>query len=254
MTHWTERLFKEQSDRYVEFFEQRFDAADAQVEAVLDLVAAEYDADPDSVLDLACGAGRHVVSFADQGLDAEGLDFSEPFVQRAREYASERGVSDRTTVREHDLRDLAEWTGSYDLVTSFWNSLGYYDRETDERMLANARRLLGENGVLVVEASNRDFYLANLERASVSEDDELLVERRDYDPETARFRTQLDRFSVTEEGYDHEYTMEWENRIYAPVVLRELCEDAGFSDVRLFGGFDGSVVSMDSDTVVVLAQ
>lgn len=160
MTHWTERLFKEQSDQYVEFFERRFGAADAQVDAVIDLVATEYDADPDSVLDLACGAGRHVVSFADRGLDAEGLDFSEPFVERAREYARERGVADRTTLREHDLREIDEVTGSYDLVTSFWNSLGYYDRATDERMLANARRLLTEDGVLVVEASNRDFYSA----------------------------------------------------------------------------------------------
>ncbi len=254
MTHWTERLFKEQSDQYVEFFERRFGAADAQVDAVIDLVATEYDADPDSVLDLACGAGRHVVSFADRGLDAEGLDFSEPFVERAREYARERGVADRTTLRKHDLREIDEVTGSYDLVTSFWNSLGYYDRATDERMLANARRLLTADGVLVVEASNRDFYLANLERSSVSENEVLFVERREYDPQTGRFHTQLDRFEVTEGGYDHEYSMEWENRIYAPVTLRELCEDAGFADVSLLGGFDGSAVTMDSDTVVVLAR
>ena len=254
MTHWTERLFKEQSDQYMEFFERRFDAAETQAEAVLDLVAMEYDADPQSVLDLACGAGRHVVSFADRGLDAEGIDFSEPFLERAREYARERGVTERTAFHNHDLRELDDWAGEYDLATSFWNSLGYYDRETDQQLLANARRLLADDGVLVVEASNRDFYLANLERSSVSEDDHLFVERRDYDPETGRFHTQLDRFAVLDQGYDHEYTMEWENRIYAPVGLRELCEDAGFEDVRLFGGFDGSRVTIDSDTVVVLAQ
>ena len=33
------------------------------------------------------------------------------------------------------MRELDEVTGSYDLVTSFWNSLGYYDRATDERVL-----------------------------------------------------------------------------------------------------------------------
>ena len=32
------------------------------------------------------------------------------------------------------MRELDEVTGSYDLVTSFWNSLGYYDRATDERV------------------------------------------------------------------------------------------------------------------------
>ena len=33
------------------------------------------------------------------------------------------------------MRELDELTGSYDLVTSFWNSLGYYDRATGERVL-----------------------------------------------------------------------------------------------------------------------
>jgi SAM-dependent methyltransferase len=254
MTHWTETLFREQADQYVDFFEQRFEAADAQAEALLDLVATEYDADPETALDLACGTGRHVFAFADRGLDAEGIDFSEPFVERARAAARERDLTGSAAFHEHDLRELEEWTGTYDLVTIFWNSLGYYDRETDERMLANARRLLSAEGVLVVEVSNKDSYLANFEPASVSENGHLVVERRDYDVETGRFHTTLDRFDATGEGYDHEYSMEWENRIYAPAVLRELCEDAGFEDVRLFGGFDGRSPSLDSDTVVVLAQ
>jgi len=254
MTHWTETLFKEQADHYVDFFEQRFAAADAQAEAVLDLVGMEYDADPETVLDLACGTGRHVFAFADRGLDAEGLDFSEPFVERARATAAEQDPAGSVAFHEHDLPELDEWMGSYDLVTSFWNSLGYYDRETDERMLANARRLLADDGVLVVEASNKDCYLANLEPASVSENGLLFVERRDYDVETGRFHTKLDRFDGTGEGYEHEYSMEWENRIYAPAVLRELCEDAGFDDVRLFGGFDGGAVTLDTDSVVLLAQ
>jgi SAM-dependent methyltransferase len=254
MTHWTETLFKEQADHYVDFFEQRFQAADAQAEALLDLVTSEYGIEPETALDLACGTGRHVFAFADRGLDAEGIDFSEPFVERARAATVEQDLVGSVAFHEHDLRELDEWTGNYDLVTSFWNSLGYYDRETDERMLANARRLLSDDGVLVVEASNKDCYLANLEPASVSENGLLFVERRDYDVETGRFHTKLDRFDGTGEGYEHEYSMEWENRIYAPAVLRELCEDAGFDDVRLFGGFDGGAVTLDTDSVVLLAQ
>jgi len=254
MTHWTETLFREQADRYVDFFEQRFEAADEQAEALLALVATEYDADPKTALDLACGTGRHVFAFADRGVDAEGLDFSESFVERARATAAERDLPGSVAFHEHDLRELDEWTGSYDLVTSFWNSLGYYDRETDERILANAHRLLSEEGVLVIETSNKHSDLRDFEPASVSENNRLFVERRDYDVETGRFHTTLDRFDATGEGYEYEYSMEWENRIYAPAVLRELCEDAGFDDVRLFGGFDGETVTLDSDSVVVLAQ
>ena len=254
MTHWTETLFREQADLYVPFFEERFDAAEEQANRLLDLLATEFDADPETALDVACGAGRHVIAFAERGLDAEGLDFSERFLEEARERVRERGLADSAAFRHHDMRELDELTGSYDLVTSFWNSLGYYDRATDEWVLAEARRLLSERGVLAIEASNRDFYLANFEESSVDESDgRLTVERREYDVTTGRFHTQLDVFDAGE-GYEHDCSMEWENRIYAPAALRELCEDAGFEEVRLSGGFDGAELTMESDTVVVLAR
>ena len=51
---------------------------------------------------------------------------------------------------------------------------------------------------------------------------------------TGRFHTQLDVFDAGE-GYEHDCSMEWENRIYAPAVLRELCEDAGSEEGRQIG-------------------
>jgi len=254
MTHWTETLFREQADLYVPFFEERFDAAEEQADRLLDLLAAEFDADPETALDVACGAGRHVLAFADRGLDAEGLDFSGRFLEEARERARERGLSDDTAFRHHDMRELDELTGSYDLVTSFWNSLGYYDRETDERILAEARRLLSEDGVLAVELGNKDHYVANFEGSVAHEDDgRLHVQRREYDVATGRFHTQLDLFDA-EGGYEYVDRMEWENRVYAPPTLRDMCLDAGFVDVSLFGGFDGAALTVDSDTVALLAR
>lgn len=255
MSHWAETLFKEQAERYAQFFEERFEAGDREAEQILELVEAEYDAAPGIVLDLACGTGRHVVGFADRGLDADGVDFSTAFVERAREHAEERGVTDRTTFRVHDVRELGDWTGSYDLVTSFWNSLGYYGRETDERILADANRLLSDDGVLAIELGNRDFYLANFAESSVDEGDEhLSVERREYDVETGRFRTRLDLFDVADGEYDHDERMEWENRMYGAPVLREMCLRAGFDEVRLFGGFEGQALDLETDTLLALAR
>ncbi|MFB6140657.1 MAG: class I SAM-dependent methyltransferase [Halosimplex sp.] len=225
------------------------------MEDLLELLAGEFDCEPDTALDIACGVGRHALALADRGVEAEGLDFSAEFVERARDRADDRGLADRTAFREADMRDLDEWSGSYDLVTVFWNSLGYYDRDTDEGVLADARALLSDGGVLVVEQSNRDFLLANFDEATVSESDEdLTAYRQEYDPATGRFATTVDLFESTGEGYDYRDTMEWENRLYAPPALRELCEDAGFEDVSLFGGFDGAELTLDSHRVVALAR
>ncbi|WP_123538035.1 SAM-dependent methyltransferase [Halosimplex salinum] len=255
MSHWTERLFREQADLFAESFEDVFDAADEQVAALLDLLAEECDCEPERSLDIACGVGRHALALADRGVEAEGLDFSASFVERARERASDRGVADRTAFRHHDMRDLDEWSGEYDLITVFWNSIGYYGRATDERVLADARELLADDGVLVVELSNRDFLLRNFDAATVSEsDDRLSVYRQAYDPGTGQFETTIDVFDATGAGYDYVDTMEWENRLYAPPVLRDLCESAGFETVSLFGGFDGSDLTLESERVVALAR
>ncbi|QLH76746.1 class I SAM-dependent methyltransferase [Halosimplex rubrum] len=255
MSHWADRLFRDQADLFAEHFEDMFAAADAEVADLLDLLAAEFDCEPDRSLDVACGVGRHALALADRGVEAEGLDFSEPFLDRARQRASDRGVADRTEFHHRDMRELDELSGSYDLVTVFWNSLGYYGRETDEAVLADARELLAEDGALVVEQSNRDAFVADLDGATVTEDDDrLTVYRQEFDVETSRFSTTLDVFDVVGDGYEHIDTMEWENRLYAPPVLRELCERGGFDDVALLGGFDGSDLTVESMRVVLVAR
>lgn len=255
MTHWTDTLFREQADLFAESFEDMFEAADEQVGDLLELLAESYDCEPARSLDVACGVGRHVLPLADRGVEAEGLDFSAEFVDRAREHASERDRTGEATFHEADMRTLEEWSGTYDLITILWNSIGYYGKETDVQVLADARELLSEDGVLVLDLSNRDFLLGNFDDATVSEDEERLsIYRQEYDPETGQFATTFDVFDVTDEGYDYVDRMEWENRLYAPPVLRELCLEAGYETVSLYGGFDGSDLTRESRRVVAVAR
>jgi SAM-dependent methyltransferase len=258
VTHWTDRLFREQGDIFAETFAERFDAAEAEVDDLLALLADEYDHRPDRTLDVACGVGRHVIALADRGCHAEGLDFSAEYVERARDRAADRGLDDRTAFHHADMRDLAEWgadRGPYDLVTILWNSLGYYDRATDEAVLAAVRDLLADDAPLVVEMGNKDFYLADDQPAAVNEESgRLTVDQRTYDVETGRFHTTAHWFDATDDGYEYLDTLEWEQRMYAPVVLRELCLDAGFESVDLYADFDGRDLRRESPTVVVVAR
>lgn len=255
MSHWTERLFQTQAESYAQFFERRFEQAATEVDRLLDLLEDERGVTPECVLDVPCGSGRHVLAFAEAGYSATGLDFSAEFIDRARDRAAGRDLAGRAAFHVHDMRDLDEWEGSFDLVTNLWNSMGYYGKDTDVEVLSEMNRLLADGGVVAIQTSNKDHYLNDFEPSSVSEvDDRLHVERRDFDPATGRFHTTLEIFESADAGYEHLETMEWAPRHYAPVEWRELCESAGFDDVSLFGGFDGEAVSLDSETVVVLAE
>lgn len=254
MVHWTEQLFQKQSESYAQFFDNRFDQAVEEVEQLLELLEDERGAVPERILDVPCGSGRHVLTFAEKGHRADGMDFSEEFIHQARDRATERGLTGRAEFHVHDMRNLDEWDGSFDLITNFWNSMGYYEKETDVGILSEMNRLLADNGVVAIQTSNKEYYVKNFESSSVSEDGEhLYVERRDFDLETGRFHTVLEVFSVTDAGYTHLETMEWKPRQYAPVEWKEMCETAGFDDVSLFGGFNGESLDLDSHTAVILA-
>lgn len=254
MTHWTERLYEEQADTFVQFLERRFDQATEEVQNLTQLIENERGLEPERVLDVACGIGRHVLAFAEEGYYTEGLDLSDEFINRARDRISEKGVDDRVELHVHDMRELDEWDGSFDLITNFWNSLGYYDKATDVMILTQMKRLLSEEGVVAIEMSNKEFYVKNFDSSSVREvGDKLHVERKEFNLETGRFETTLDVFMADASGYKYLETMEFQPRLYAPVELKEMCENAGFDEVSLFGGLDGSDLSLDSSRAVVLA-
>lgn len=253
MTHWTERLFVEQAADFRPHLEGRDEEAREQVADLLDLVAAAYDHDPASVLDVACGIGRHLVPFARRGLEASGLDLSPAYVEAARDRAADADVADRVTVTEGDMRELDDLEGRYDLVTSFWTSVGYFDREGNRRVFEGLYDRAAPGGVVALELTNKEGVLANYEESSVvPEDDGFLAERREYDPETSRM--EATQHSVDTEAGTYEGSISWTLRLYAPVELRERLRDAGFADLRTYASLDGEDLARESTRMVVLGR
>lgn len=58
----------------------------------------------DTILDLCCGQGRHVLELARRGFKIEGLDRSRYLIQRAKAFAKKESLSVR--FREGDARKL----------------------------------------------------------------------------------------------------------------------------------------------------
>ncbi|MDY6765509.1 MAG: class I SAM-dependent methyltransferase [Halobacteria archaeon] len=255
MTHWTETLFKDQAGMFARLFDRRFDEAGEDAQHLLRLVEDQKGKRPDSVLDVACGTGRHVLAFAEEGCYAEGLDFSEDFIDQARDRAVRKGLEDSVDFHVHDMRELDEFDGSFDLITRFWNSLGYCDKTTDTELLSKMKGLLSDDGSVAIEMGNKEHQIKNYESSSVREVDGYLhVSRTDFDIKCSRFQTTVDVFSIEDTGYEYVETMEFKPRLYAPVELKEMCENAGFKEVSVFGGFEGETLSLDSPRVVVLAS
>lgn len=67
-----------------------------------------------SVLDAGCGTGESDLNFVGRGCTVTGIDFLEEPIRRARQKATERGVS--ATFLVEDALALKDWTERFDNV------------------------------------------------------------------------------------------------------------------------------------------
>ncbi len=118
----------------------------AEARAVLEVVGELRGAPPGSLLDAACGTGRHLAVFADAVDEVAGLDVSPEMLAIA---AGRLGPAVR--LHEADLRtfDLGR---TFDAVTCLFSSIGHVaDADELDTAIAVMADHVAPGGVLVVE-------------------------------------------------------------------------------------------------------
>lgn len=198
------------------------------------------------VLDVGCGSGRHLAEFHRIGYRATGLDLSPSMIEAARIAIPECGL-----VRG-DMRSLPFRDASFDVVTSYFTSFGYFDHEDDDlRALVEARRLLRRGGWYLLDFLNAAAVVARLpreDRRTVSGVD-VVQERRLADG------GRIIEKRIRIEAHDDAPTREFVERVrlYRPEDLDAMLERAGLTPGPTFGGYDRSPCTPASPRYIVLA-
>lgn len=102
-----------------------------------------------SVLDLACGKGRHSAYLSDLGYNVTGVDLSNKSITHAKQFESE-------TLRfiRSDMRDL-QFDSEFHLVLNLFTSFGYFEnKEDDLDVLRRVKSALLPEGVFVLDYLN----------------------------------------------------------------------------------------------------
>ena len=107
-----------------------------------------------SILDCACGTGKHAIAFAQLGFRVEGCDLSSEMVQRAKTNAVTSGVT--TNFVQADFKKLPEvFNRKFDCIVCIGNSLTH---ELEEQGVSTALKsmckVLVEEGVVIVQIRN----------------------------------------------------------------------------------------------------
>lgn len=108
-----------------------------------------FDAQPQTVLDVACGEGTFAVAMAKKGLQVTGVDLSPQMLQFARERAERENVKVEFLLQ--DMRALS-FEERFDLATCWFDSLNYLlELEDLEKTFAGVYRALKKAGLFIFD-------------------------------------------------------------------------------------------------------
>lgn len=107
------------------------------------------------LLDLGCGAGRHLAALKSFGKMPIGLDLSPWLLQSS---AQKHNLLVRASMKNLPFREK-----SFDAVFSFFSSFGYFPTlEDDLEILRNMTKILSSNGILFFDLPNKAQVIQGL--------------------------------------------------------------------------------------------
>ncbi len=225
------------------FTDEKFQAAEAEVEKVLELAAFSGR----DVLDLACGPGRHALALAARGLNVTGVDRSEFLLSKARVRAKERDVSIEWL--NEDMRRFQR-PEAFDLAISLYTSFGYFESDEDNlQVLRNVCRSLRTGGKMVLDMHGKESLARRFEKVRLQEheDGTLLVERSAVEQDWRRVQNEW--LLIRGEGVRQ---FEFSLRIYSGEEIMTGMKSAGFSEAQVYGDFDGNPYGVDASRLVAV--
>jgi SAM-dependent methyltransferase len=199
---------------------------------------------PRRVLDLGCGAGRHLRALAAAGLRPVGMDLSLPLLREARNTAP--GCP---RVRG-DMRHLPFADSSFDIVTSFFTSFGYFDSDAEDRkVLAEMNRVLEPDGRILLDFLNAEQVRATLEpRDERMVDGKLVVQLRRLVDDGRRVEK---RIRIRGKGVEEDFVERV--RLYDAAELEELLGAVGLRVEARFGDYGGGPPAAAAPREILLA-
>lgn len=124
-------------------------------EFVVDFVGFLRKRNRPIVLDLACGAGRHAIYMAEQGLEVNGADISATGLKMAKERLRKRGLE--AALVKSAMNYLPYLDSCFDAVICT-RAIYHQKLAAIQKTLLETRRVLRKNGTVLIDFLSRRTY------------------------------------------------------------------------------------------------
>jgi SAM-dependent methyltransferase len=203
-----------------------------------------------TVLDVGCGLGLPVIELTARGYLGVGLDLSLAMLSRASEEAQSRGM--RINFLHADMREM-NFEGSFDAVTCLGTTLGYFDDETNRKVIERFYRALKPGGSLLLDVVNRDHVIRSQPNLVWFEGDGCVcMEESEFNFFTSRLHIKRTVIIDTGKQLEHEYSL----RLYSLHELGQILHFAGFRVTEVSGrdALPGVFFGQESPNLMVVAE
>ncbi|NTV01406.1 MAG: class I SAM-dependent methyltransferase [Chlorobiaceae bacterium] len=219
---------------YLQVYSHRDDAEAARcVETILRITGLDHEPDKASVLDIACGAGRHAFAFARKGHQITANDLSAFLLGTAESEAAASGLDIAFT--RCDMRAI-RLERQFDLVVQLFSSFGYFETEDEDRaVLRNVLEMLRPGGWYVLDLLNPSWLSSHFVPHSEKTSGELTItEERTLSHEKVSKRIGI------RDAAGHTISFTESMKLFSPEAISGLLQSEGFEVVRIAGDYLGA--------------
>ncbi|MBN1937263.1 MAG: class I SAM-dependent methyltransferase [Anaerolineae bacterium] len=246
---WYEASFGKE---YLELYAHRDEAeAHADIKAIVDLISPPRD---QPLLDLCCGAGRHLASLVELGFTSlVGLDLSHELLHVAerRLHPSDGCADGKILLVRADMREIP-YQNHFAAVLSLFTSFGYFDDDAQNQAVFGAvYRALRPGGTFLIDYLNRDYVVDNL----VECDSKELPDRR---IDNVRCLTEgcrrVEKTVIVTIADGRQRTFHESVRMYSQAEMIDMLRAEGLVDIWTCGSLNGECFECGSERLILVAK
>ena len=242
---WWEELF---NDDYVRTMAK---ITDEQIARESDFIEDSLGvAKGGTMLDLCCGTGRHAIELSRRGYEVVGYDLSLSMLARAADEAQER--DQKLNFLQGDVREMT-FDEAFDGVYCWNTSFGFFDEDTNAKVVERVHKSLKKGGQFVLDVVNRDFIAQQAPSLAWFEGDGCVcMDEMSIDWIASRMKVK--RTMMMDDGRSKE--IDYSVRIYSLHELGRILHEQGFRVAEVSGrvGTPGVFFGGESPRTLILAE
>ena len=193
-----------------------------------------------SLLDLACGKGRHSIYLNKLGFKVTGVDLSSQNIAYAKNFSNKR-----LSFFKHDMR--LPINQKFDAIFNLFTSFGYFENSDDDYKVINSiKKSLNRHGFGVIDFMNSKKVIKSLvEKSELNYNGVKFSIERSYDGEFIK-----KRILVNDLGKEYEYFEKV--RAYVYLDFKKILNSCNLFLTNCYGDYDMSPFCEETSSRLIL--